>query len=165
MEIQGIDKVVAAGVVLIIVLVSPLIFIALDFWAGVRKAKERKEIITSDGWQRTVRKIARYYNALLAMLVIDLLQMSLIWYLDTYHEYTIPLLPVLTFLGAIFIGIIEVKSIYESADEKVKKQARDVACMAVEIAKNKTNPEEITKAVADYFNENKKEAQNDNTDN
>lgn len=35
--------------------VVPLVFIALDFWAGIRKAKQRGEEITSDRWQRTVQ--------------------------------------------------------------------------------------------------------------
>lgn len=154
MEIQGIDKLIAAGIITVIVLVAPLFFIGFDLWAGMRKAKERNEDITSDGWQRTVRKIGRYYNALLALLIIDVLQMSVLWFLDTYHDYNIPVLPFLTFLGTIFIGVIEVKSIYESADEKVKKQAKDVSLLAAEIAKNRTNPEEIAKAVVGYMNNN-----------
>lgn len=47
-----------AAVVMLItfgILVVPLVFIALDFWAGIRKAKQRGEEITSDGWQRTVQ--------------------------------------------------------------------------------------------------------------
>ncbi len=155
MEIQGISKLIAAGIILAVTLISPLFFIAFDFWAGIRKAKERKEVISSDGWQRTVAKISKYYNALLALLVIDALQMSLLWYIDTYHGYNMPVLPFLTFVGAVFIGAIEVKSIYESADDKVKKQTRDVAAVIVDILKNKQNPEEIAKSIAEYLNGNK----------
>lgn len=157
MEIQGIDKLVAAAIITGAVLISPLIFIGLDFCAGTRKAKERKEDITSDGWQRTVNKISRYYNALFALLVIDAIQMCVFWYIDTYHGYNIPVLPFLTSAGAVFVGIIEVKSIYESADSKVKKQTKDVTVLVAEIIKNNTHPDKIAKAVVDYLNENKNE--------
>jgi hypothetical protein len=39
------------------ILITPLLFIALDFWADIRKAKIRKETITSEKWRRTVGKI------------------------------------------------------------------------------------------------------------
>jgi hypothetical protein len=163
MEIQGIiDKLVAAGAILIVALVSPLVLIALDFWAGVRKAKERHEAISSDGWQRTVSKIGKYYNALLAMLVIDTLQMSLLWYLDIYHRHDFPVLPFLTFLGAVFIGAIEVKSIYERADDKTKKQAKQVADTAAGIVRNRTDAEKIAKIVIDYLNEKTEEKEDKN---
>ena len=40
----------------------PVLFIALDFWAGIRKAKARRERIKSDKMKRTIQKVARYYK-------------------------------------------------------------------------------------------------------
>ena len=54
-------------------LITPLFFIALDFWAGIRKAHTRGDRIRSDKMQRTIQKLSRYYNAILAMMVLDAL--------------------------------------------------------------------------------------------
>ena len=55
-------------------------------------------------------------------------------------------------IGAIGLGIIEVKSIFEKAEYKVRNDYQQVLMLAGEIAKHRTDPEEITKAVVDYIN-------------
>ena len=133
------------------VLLTPLFFIGFDFWAGTRKAKQRHERITSDGWKRTTAKIAKYYNMLLALLVLDAMQISGFWYLNTFHGWGAPLFPWLVFAGAIFVGAIEVRSIMEPANDKERKEMRQVAALAAEIARHKTDPVEIAQAVVDYI--------------
>ena len=44
-------RVVVIGVAAL--LVTPILFVALDFWAGIRKAHQRGEKIRSDKMQRT----------------------------------------------------------------------------------------------------------------
>lgn len=146
-----------AAVVMLItfgILVVPLVFIALDFWAGIRKAKQRGEEITSDGWQRTVQKIAKYYNMLLAMLVIDAMQVVGLWYLNNYSEWDMPLFPWFVFLGVLFIGAIEVKSIIEPANDKEKRDMRKVLQLAGEIASHRADPDGIARAVVKYLEAN-----------
>ncbi|MFQ8804431.1 MAG: hypothetical protein ACLR8Y_04040 [Alistipes indistinctus] len=41
--------------------------IVMDLWSGVRKARRRHELRMSNGYKRTVDKIARYYNMLLVV--------------------------------------------------------------------------------------------------
>ena len=53
------EQLIAILLIECFILILPLLFIAFDFWAGIRKAKQRGETITSNGWQRTVQKIAR----------------------------------------------------------------------------------------------------------
>ena len=125
------------------VLLTPLFFIAFDYWAGTRKAKQRGERITSDKQKRTTAKIAKYYNMLLALLVLDCMQISGFWYLNTFHGWGAPLFPWLVFLGAIFVGAIEVRSIMEPADEKESKELKQVAALAAEIAKHRQDPAEM----------------------
>lgn len=137
-----------------------LLLIGADLWAGVRKAKQRGEVRSSYGYKRTIDKIARYYNALLALTVVDAMQMIGIWYLDSYYTFHIPIFPLVTLIGAIGIGCIEIKSIYEKADEKIKNEYQQVAMMATEIVKAKTSPEEIAKAVAEYMNKNNEKEEN-----
>lgn len=48
-----------------------LLAIMADLWSGVRKAKKNGIARSSYGFKRTVDKIARYYNVLLALTVVD----------------------------------------------------------------------------------------------
>lgn len=151
MELQGFEKLIASAWITVLVLFTPIMFILFDLWAGVRKAKLRGEKVTSAGLRRTFAKIAKYYNVLLALLVIDVIQIACFWFLDTYYESAFPMFPFITLLGSIGVGVIEVKSIFEKADEKMKRQMSDVALLAVEIAKHKSEPEELAKSIAEYM--------------
>ena len=96
--------------------------------------------------------MARYYNLLRALTVVDCMQMGGVWYLDGYYDYHITIFPVKTLIGAIGLGCIEVKSIFEKAEDKVRSDYQQVLMLAGEIAKHRTDPEEIAKAVVDYIN-------------
>ena len=61
------------------------------------------------------------------------------------------LVPLVHLCGCFFVGAIEVKSILEPASEKEKKEMRQVAHLASEIAQHRTDPEEIAKAVVRYL--------------
>lgn len=154
---KGLDELFVVAWMLFGILMTPLFFIAFDLWAGIRKAKQRNEKISSDGWKRTVNKVARYYNALLALVVVDGMQMAGVWYLDNYYGYHIPVFPFITLLGAFGVAAIEVKSIYEKAEEKERREMKQVAALAVEIAKHKADPTEIAKAVVEYMNNGKED--------
>lgn len=134
-----------------LIMLLPLLFVASDFWAGIRKARQRGEVITSNGWQRTVAKIGRYYNMLFALLLMDGMQIIGLWYLNNYADWHWPLFPWFTFAGAFFVGVIEVKSIMEPASDKEKKEMKQVAHLASEIAKHRADPEEIAQAIVQYI--------------
>ena len=72
-----------------------LVFFAAmaDLCSGIRKAKLRGEVRSSYGFKRTVDKLARYYNLLIALTVVDCMQMAGIWYLDIFYGYHIPIFP------------------------------------------------------------------------
>ena len=127
-----------------------LLAIMADLWSGVRKAKKNGIARSSCGFKRTVDKIASYYNVMLALTVIDAMQMCSLWYLETYYDYHCPIFPVVTLIGAIGICLIEIKSIYEKAEDKVRIE--NVANMAGKIITNKDDISEIVKAVVDYLN-------------
>ena len=111
-----------------------LLLIGADLWSGIRKARARHEVRTSIGYRRTVAKIARYYNMLMALTVVDAMQMGGVWYLDAYYAHAIPMLPLVTLLGAIGIGCIEIKSIYEKADAKERAQYDEATRIIIHIA-------------------------------
>lgn len=141
-----------------------LVFFAVmaDLWSGVRKAKQRGEARTSYGFRRTVEKMAKYYNILIAVSVVDCMQIVGIHYLDILYGYKLPIFPIMTFLGSIGLGLIELKSIYEKAEDKDKDEYHQVARFLAEMARYKTDPEKFAKAVAKYMNVEEKKS--DKTD-
>ena len=131
-----------------------LVFFAVlaDLWSGVRKAKQRDELRTSTGYKRTVEKLSKYYNVLFALTIIDAMQILGVWYLDNYYNWKVPLLPLFTLAGSIGIGLIELKSIYESANDK---EFRKVSKLAGEMIRNKDDVHAVTDAIINYLNESK----------
>ena len=127
-----------------------LLAIMADLWSGIRKAKKNGIARSSYGFKRTIDKVARYYNMLLALTVIDVMQMASFWYLEKFYQYCWPIFPLVTLIGAIGICLVEVKSIFEKAEDKVRLE--NVAVMAGKIITNKEDISEIVKAVVDYLN-------------
>ena len=132
-------------------LFTPLIFIGLDFWAGIRKARKRGIRIYSDKMKRTADKISKYYNAILAMFVVDCIQMSAFVFLHLFYQWTPYTFPFFTLIAVLFVAAIEIKSIYEPADAKEAREMREVTELAKAIASHKNDPDEIAKAVAEYL--------------
>lgn len=140
-------------VVVVIMLVSPLVFIALDYWAGIRKAKKRGDPIRSGKMKRTAEKISKYYNCIFALMVLDVMQISMFIFLYLFNGWTAYTIPVFTLGAVLFVAAIEIKSIYEPADAKESREMKEVAELAQAIAGHRTEPEEIAKAIAKYLNQ------------
>ena len=139
----------------VVLLFTPLMFIGLDYWSGIRKAKKNGIPIYSDKMKRTVDKISRYYNAILAMMVVDFIQITGFVFLYMFNGWSAYTFPVFTLGSVLFIAAIEIKSIYEPADAKERKDMKEVAELAKAIAEHRTDPEEIAAAVANYLNKGK----------
>lgn len=138
-------------------MMTPLVFIALDFWAGVRKAKARGERLRSDKMQRTVSKISRYYNAVLGMLVLDVIQIAGFVFLHIFNGWTLWTFPLFTLLAVLFVAAIEIRSIIEPADVKESREMREVTELAKAIAAHRSDPKEVAEAIAHYLGERKTE--------
>lgn len=133
-------------------LFTPLVFIALDYWAGIRKAKKRGEKIISNKMKRTLDKISRYYNAILAMLVLDTIQIAGFIFLYLFFSWKPYTFPAFTMLAVLFTAFIEIKSIYEPADAKESKQMKEVTELAKSIVENRDSPEKIAEILSTYLN-------------
>ena len=59
------------GGVLLFLWVTVLGLIFSDLWAEVRKAKKAGVYRTSDGYKKTIDKMARYYNMMLPLALMD----------------------------------------------------------------------------------------------
>lgn len=134
--------------------IEVFLIVAADLWSGLRKAKKNNVVRSSYGFRRTVDKLGRYYNVMFALLVLDAMQITAIWYLETFYFYKIPLFPFMSLLGAIGLSIIEIKSIYEKAEDK--QRFHEAGALITSIAKNRTDIEQIAREVNDYLNTQKK---------
>lgn len=152
------EKIIVILWILFGIYMMVLVMILADLWSGVAKAKKKGVIRSSYGFRRTVEKTARYFNLLLALTVIDAMQVASIWYLETFYNKVIPMFPFITLLGAIGVCLIELKSIYEKSDDKVRFD--QVGGLAQGIIKNKDDYEEIIKIVANYMKSEPPKVQN-----
>lgn len=150
------EQLIALLFFVVLLLFTPLVFIALDYWSGIRKAKKRDEPIYSDKMKRTVDKISRYYNAILAMMVVDVIQVTGFIFLYLFNGWSAYTFPVFTLGAVLFVAAIEIKSIYEPADVKEEREMKEAAKLAKVIMEHKNDPKEIAEAVASYLNVDKK---------
>ena len=63
--------VILCGILVLFLYIIVLGLIFTDLWAGVRKAKKRGEFRTSEGYKRTIDKISKYFNMMLALTFVD----------------------------------------------------------------------------------------------
>ena len=145
------EKIIVLLWILFAMYILILFMIGADFWSGIRKAKKNNIVRSSYGFRRTVEKIKEYYNAMIALTIIDAMQVTAIWYLETYYKYEIPMFPFVTLVGAIGLSIIEIKSIYEKAEDK--QRFHEAGALITNIARKRSDIEEIAKSVANYLNE------------
>lgn len=132
-------------------LFTPLVFIALDFWAGIRKSHKRGIEIYSNKMKRTVDKIARYYNAILAMMVLDAIQIGAFLFLWKFNDWNLYTFPLFTLIAVLFVAAIEIKSIVEPADAKEWHELQEVTQLAQAIASHKDDPKQLAKDIAEYL--------------
>ena len=95
-----------------------LLAIVADLWSGLRKARLAKIPRTSRALRRTVDKIARYFNTLLALTILDGMIIAGIIYMQATGIASLPIIPIFSLLGAIALTTIEIKSICEKSEEK-----------------------------------------------
>ena len=135
--------VILCGILVLFLYIIVLGLIFTDLWAGVRKAKKRGEFRTSEGYKRTIDKISKYFNMMLALTFVDAGFITSIFFLHYSYGWDIPMFPLFTAIGAGYVGFVEVKSIREPADIKELKQQDDFKRMVVNIAKDHEHPEQV----------------------
>lgn len=132
---------------LAIIYIFVLAVVFLDLWAGVRKARKRGEYRSSYGLRKTVEKICKYYNMELVVTAIDVIQMLAICNLHQQGSTSaIPVVPMFSIFGALFIGFIELKSIWEKAEDKDRAKVTEAAKALAKIAA-KENQTELLKSI------------------
>jgi len=130
------------AVILSVIYILVFVLILLDLWSGIRKSKQNNQYISSYGLRKTIEKISRCFNMLFAITVVDFIQMIAVIEIAK-SGISIPIFPILTFCGAIFIGITEVRSIFEKSEQKDKAKAAETAKLIQSALKNKDVKETI----------------------
>lgn len=154
--VEILDKIYPQLIMLGCIYLLVLLLIFFDLCAGIRKAKQRGEFRSSFGLRKTVEKVAKYFNMLFVITVIDGIQMLAITQLNAQITHQLPVIPFLTFIGAIFVGFIELKSIYEKAGDKEKAKISEAAKLAGKIVSDRSTQEIATKVI-EYLKTEKKE--------
>lgn len=109
---------------------------AADLASGLSKARRRGETTRSRALRRTVDKLARYYNVLIVLTVVDAMQITAAVFLRTVESYDVPTIPIFTLIGSLGMAFIEVKSIFEKGDDKEKQQLAELVSLLESIADN-----------------------------
>lgn len=158
-------EIVIAGkfqiILVIIMYIAVLVFIFLDLWSGIRKAKQRGEFTSSYGLKKTIEKISKYMNMMLVLTALDFVLMLALYLFNDGRGAThrIPIIPVFTLIGTMFVGIIEFKSIYENNEAKEKAKIQDISKMFKQMMKD-PGARNMLKELSRYVGESKKEDTN-----
>ena len=147
MEMERITTLMFCGGLMLFSYIIILGFIFCDLQAGVRKAKARGEYRTSDGYKRTIEKIAKYFNMTFALSLIDFLQLALLFFLYQFYGRDIIMAPWFTFLALGYVGFVEIKSIWEPADIKEKKQQEEYKRAILALIKEYGGAEKVLEAM------------------
>ncbi|MGV4504030.1 phage holin family protein, partial [Ornithobacterium rhinotracheale] len=125
-----------------------LIAVVVDFVYGVRKAKELGEILTSEGYRRTINKLVFYYSLMGFALLFDFLDVIT----PVILPHPLPLIPLFSILGAIALVFTEVKSVYEKAEDKLRRKTDKSVEELIRIFKNR---EDLMGSVLEMLREEK----------
>ena len=153
MIVEGLRQLsLLAGIVCIAVFLA----IMCDFVVGWRKAAERGEARTSYAMSRTVTKMATYYGALGVGFCIDiLLNIGRLW--EIFGVQSLLRIPCLMIVVALFECAVELLSIQESADTKLKKRMNKVTEVALGAAARSDLAKVIAEAIAENIKQTKKD--------
>lgn len=106
---------------MMLVYISELGLVFCDLRAGVKKAKQLGQYRSSEGYRRTIDKIARYFNMTFALSLVDAVMLAIVFYVYYFYKVDIWMLPIFTMVAGGYVAFVEVKSIWEPASIKEAK--------------------------------------------
>ena len=95
-----------------------------------------------------VDKLARYYNVLVVLTVVDAMQIAGAWFMRAVEGYAVPTVPLFTLLGSLGMAGIEVKSIFEKGSDK---ERTDVGAL-LDLLESAADNEKLTKIINNLKN-------------
>ncbi|MCM1349540.1 MAG: phage holin family protein [Firmicutes bacterium] len=88
--------------------------VLIDLRSGTLKARRQDRPITSSGYRRSVEKASRYLTTLLALTVVDAMIVGAAMLLRSTMQWSVPVFPLFTTIGAVALALIEGKSVMEN---------------------------------------------------
>ena len=122
--------------------------VGADMASGISKSRKRGEATRSRSLRRTVDKLARYYNVLVVLTVVDAMQIAGAWFMRAVEGYAVPTVPLFTLLGSLGMAGIEVKSIFEKGSDK---ERTDVGAL-LDLLESSADNEKLTKIINNLKN-------------
>jgi hypothetical protein len=112
---------------------------SIDLTSGISKAKQRGEITTSRLLRKSVNKFITYEGSLFLGLLVDILiyisKLFEIFHKFFNFEHLFLGIPIVSSIIAMFLVSIELKSIFEKADQKLSDTAADEFLLLKNLAK------------------------------
>ena len=114
-----------------------VVFFAMmvDLGSGLRKAKQRGEVRSSQALKRTITKFITYEGSMVIALGVDVL-IHLSRILQLFGLDIIYGAPVITCLVGVFLCAVEFMSVREKADQKTKKEITNTAEVLAKLLQN-----------------------------
>lgn len=122
---------------IIAIMAMLIVFFAMmiDLASGLRKAKIRGELRSSQALKRSITKFITYEGSMIIALGFDMLiHMSKL--LQMFGLDIVYGVPVITCLVGMFLLAVEFMSVREKADQKTKKEMSDAAALLAKMLEN-----------------------------
>lgn len=121
-------KLIVVGILWCAVLLSMII----DFYFGIRKAKQIGEVRSSEGYKRSVSKFNQYFGMLLYAFIFDAIVP-----ISYFFEFPISAIPVVSLLATVALVFTEAKSVHEKADDKQRRKVNASLIQVLELLEKK----------------------------
>lgn len=121
-------KVIVIGILWSAVLLAMII----DFYFGIQKAKQIKEVRTSEGYKRSVAKFNHYFGMLVFAFIFDALVP-----ITYFFEFPISAIPLVSLLATIALVWTEYKSVQEKAEDKLRRKTESSLLQVIELMEKK----------------------------
>ncbi|MBD3904490.1 phage holin family protein [Chryseobacterium sp. Ch-15] len=121
-------KLIVVGILWCAVLLAMMI----DFYFGIRKARQIGEVRSSEGYKRSVSKFNQYFGMLLYAFIFDAIVP-----ISYFFEFPISAIPIVSLLATVALVFTEAKSVHEKADEKQRRKVNASLVSVLELMEKK----------------------------
>lgn len=138
---------------IIAIMAMLIVFFAMmiDLASGLRKAKIRGELRSSQALKRSITKFITYEGSMIIALGVDMLihmsKLPQMFGLDIVYG-----VPVITCLVGVFLLAVEFMSVREKADQKTKKEMSEAAALLAKMLEN-DNLKEVFRVAMEQQNQ------------
>lgn len=138
---------------IIAIMAMLIVFFAMmiDLASGLRKAKIRGELRSSQALKRSITKFITYEGSMIIALGVDMLihmsKLAQMFGLDIVYG-----VPVITCLVGVFLLAVEFMSVREKADQKTKKEMSEAAALLAKMLEN-DNLKEVFRVAMEQQNQ------------